>query len=84
MLGTIYFTDGHTEEILGYVKHNAGDIIVESESGVYAFEEYTVESLSENTKRLFKYKTYNFYKLRAAFDDWLVTIDVDHIEIYEE
>ena len=80
MLGVIYFTDGHTEEILDYEEHCTGDITFKSESGVYNYLEYIV--MCEDP--YFNYKSYSFIKWHEYVLDWLVTLDIDHIEIYKE
>lgn len=80
MLGVIYFADGHTEEVMWHSEHIEADLVVGSASGTYAFCEYVV--MHEDP--YFNYKTYRFYKWNHELNDWLVTLDIDYIEIHEE
>ena len=80
MLGTIYFTDGHTEEIIDYEIHDLGDITFKSESGVYNYWEYIVMQ----DDPYFNYKSYSFQKWHGYILEWLYTFDIDHIELYGE
>ena len=77
MTGKAYFYDDHTEEILRYVKHNDDAIEFYTQSGRYYFGCFI-------TGEKFKARFHKFFKHDYVLDDWLVTLDINYIEIYEE
>ena len=75
MIGLAYFYDDHAEEILRYVKHG-DEIEFYTKSGRYYFGYFI-------TGEKFKARFHKFFKHDYVLDDWLVTLDINYIEIYE-
>lgn len=80
MFGVIYFHDGHTEEITDRIEHCTGEIVLETESGIYGYWECTA---------MYEDPYYNhfcpiFYKWDSEADDWAEINYISHIELYNE
>ena len=67
MANLAYFRDGHTEEILYYVKYEEGALIeFHTVSGRYIYYEYLQTSIHRHVT----YKTHDFYTSVLSADDF--------------
>lgn len=80
MLGIIYFYDGHTEEIIDSIEHCTGELVLESESGLYSF--WDCVAMYEDP--YWNHQVRKFYKWYSDIDEWIEITDINHIEIYNE
>lgn len=98
MLGMVYFTDGHTEEITNYHKYSDDDIVFYTQTGKYCFESHIETKSVPKTKMrdgILQHRAHSFRKsvvtvgspsligYKVDFDeDWIV-VNIDKIELYE-
>ena len=84
MCGKVIFTDGHTEDILTFVKYDQDHITFVTESGTYYFVgelRYVDIPYEISTTGMFMYTAYEFRK--EVDGKALITFDIHHIELDE-
>ena len=91
-LGTVYFTDGHTEDILYYHCTDCTVFITENNIYKYKYEPFEVYDGCKNTvvilrkNRFYEYnddKEFSFSYLSSHIV-WTLVFTIDHFEIYIE
>ena len=85
MLNAVYFKDGHIEEVVKYkLLPDRGQWHFVTQFGNYYFEYYD-EPVEDDFGCIVAVRpTYIFMVYENDLGDWLVTDDIDRVEIYEE
>ena len=80
MTGTVYFNDGHTEDIINHnftPSFKTGTFNFSTASGKYSYEQGEVP-VTDALGTILKYiPAHRFYKYN---DEWLVTREIDYVE----
>lgn len=84
-VNTVYFKDGHTEDILSYsvVKMYDGNYYITffTESGAYSYFSYFIENEFERHKGIYmKAREHVFQKYNNEKGDWF-RVDIDRITL---
>ena len=74
-MGTAYFTDGHTEKIIYYIKSSEDYIEFWTESGIYVYQSWIDEVLDG-----FRYRAHDFYKCDEVLNI-STRADIEKIEL---
>ena len=80
MLGKVFFTDEHIEEVTMVHAYSNDEVVFSTASGQYMFRHYKDYLYASDTW----YDDWEFRKYNGEILEWLTTFDIYRLELYEE
>lgn len=80
MLGKVYFTDKHIEEVTMVHIYSDEEVVFDTISGQYYFIHYKDYLYASDSW----YYNWEFRKYNYDIQQWLKTLDIERLELYEE
>lgn len=77
MIGTLYFKDGHTEELIELTEYSDHHARFKTESGWYLYREWSEIAKNEGVR----YPQYSFFKCLGA-KLWRTDYTIERVEFY--
>lgn len=80
MLGKVFFTDKHIEEVTMVHVYSNEEVVFNTISGQYMFRHYKHYLYATDTW----YYDWEFLKYNGEILGWLTTLDIERLELYED